>query len=141
MFNQLPCPAISCFHVSWSRGLNIYTICLVSWSGTKYLSAKPAMIVQMEKRLLWHPRRENTFVVGGGSQITLYQWVPQTSRIVHITSQQDLSLMKVCHSILCVIRALPSLTANSCTRMFWIVLCLVSGSVFLRSYGCWVQHW
>ncbi|GAW04234.1 WD repeat-containing protein [Lentinula edodes] len=31
------------------------------------------MPVQSEKRVLWHPRHSNKFVVGGGSQITLYE--------------------------------------------------------------------
>ncbi|KAJ7727968.1 hypothetical protein B0H16DRAFT_1665587 [Mycena metata] len=47
-----------------------------------------------EKRLLWHPRQENKFVVGGGSQITLYEWVPEQQEIRHITSQHDLQFMK-----------------------------------------------
>ncbi|KAJ7499365.1 hypothetical protein FB451DRAFT_1118430 [Mycena latifolia] len=50
--------------------------------------------VQLEKRLLWHPRQENKFVVGGGSQITLYEWAPEQQEIRHITSQHDLQFMK-----------------------------------------------
>ncbi|KAJ6543876.1 hypothetical protein B0H19DRAFT_289302 [Mycena capillaripes] len=50
--------------------------------------------VQPEKRLLWHPRQENKFVVGGGSQITLYEWAPEQQEIRHITSQHDLQFMK-----------------------------------------------
>ncbi|KAK7061340.1 zinc-ribbon-16 domain-containing protein [Favolaschia claudopus] len=49
-------------------------------------------LVQSEKRLLWHPRQENKFVVGGGNQITLYEWDQQEIR--HITSQHDLQFMK-----------------------------------------------
>ncbi|OBZ71041.1 hypothetical protein A0H81_09439 [Grifola frondosa] len=45
------------------------------------------MVVQVEKRLVWHPRRENKFAVGGGTQITLYEWVPQSSEIKQVTSQ------------------------------------------------------
>ncbi|KAH9948641.1 hypothetical protein B0H21DRAFT_732415 [Amylocystis lapponica] len=52
------------------------------------------MVAPSEKRLLWHPRRENRFVVGGGSQITLYEWMAEPSQIKHVTSQLDLSLMK-----------------------------------------------
>ncbi|KAF7782973.1 hypothetical protein Agabi119p4_2349 [Agaricus bisporus var. burnettii] len=51
-------------------------------------------MVLPEKRLLWHPRHENKFVVGGGSQITLYEWEKEYPRIRHITSQQDLQYMK-----------------------------------------------
>ncbi|KAJ7672841.1 hypothetical protein B0H17DRAFT_174454 [Mycena rosella] len=51
-------------------------------------------LVQPEKRLLWHPRQENKFVVGGGSQITLYEWAPEQQEIRHITSQHDLQFMK-----------------------------------------------
>ncbi|KAJ7667588.1 hypothetical protein DFH06DRAFT_1182943 [Mycena polygramma] len=50
--------------------------------------------VQSEKRLLWHPRQENKFVVGGGTQITLYEWAPDQQEIRHITSQHDLQFMK-----------------------------------------------
>jgi hypothetical protein len=52
-------------------------------------------MVQSEKRLLWHPRRDNKFVVGGGSQITLYEWAPDYPEIRQITSQHDLQHMKV----------------------------------------------
>ncbi|KAJ7477171.1 hypothetical protein B0H11DRAFT_2234647 [Mycena galericulata] len=50
--------------------------------------------VHPEKRLLWHPRQENKFVVGGGSQITLYEWAPEHQEIRHVTSQHDLQFMK-----------------------------------------------
>ncbi|KAG0707015.1 hypothetical protein DFH29DRAFT_1016546 [Suillus ampliporus] len=49
---------------------------------------------QTEKRLLWHPRRDNKFVVGGGSQLTMYEWTPEKSEIRHVTSQNDLQFMK-----------------------------------------------
>ncbi|KZT65334.1 hypothetical protein DAEQUDRAFT_747081 [Daedalea quercina L-15889] len=52
------------------------------------------MVAHNEKRLLWHPRRRNRFVVGGGSQITLYEWIPQSSEIMQVTAQQDLPIMK-----------------------------------------------
>ncbi|KAJ7638426.1 hypothetical protein FB45DRAFT_902803 [Roridomyces roridus] len=47
-----------------------------------------------DKRLLWHPRQDNKFVVGGGQQITLYEWAPEAQEIRHITSQNDLQFMK-----------------------------------------------
>jgi hypothetical protein len=50
---------------------------------------------QVEKRLLWHPRWENKFMVGGGSQMTMYEWAPEESEIRHVTSQNDLQFMKV----------------------------------------------
>ncbi|KAJ7163782.1 hypothetical protein C8R43DRAFT_988631 [Mycena crocata] len=50
--------------------------------------------VHPDKRLLWHPRQENKFVVGGGSQITLYKWAPEQQEIRHVTSQHDLQFMK-----------------------------------------------
>lgn len=53
------------------------------------------MGVQTEKRLLWHPRLDDKFLVGGGSQVTLYEWVAESSEIKHVTSKQDLNLMKV----------------------------------------------
>ncbi|KXN85842.1 SEH-associated protein 4 [Leucoagaricus sp. SymC.cos] len=51
-------------------------------------------MVLPEKRLLWHPRQENKFAIGGGSQITLYEWAKEHPRIRHVTSQQDLQYMK-----------------------------------------------
>ncbi|KIP06122.1 hypothetical protein PHLGIDRAFT_107382 [Phlebiopsis gigantea 11061_1 CR5-6] len=52
------------------------------------------MVLQTEKRLIWHPRLDNKFLVGGGSQVTLYEWVSDSSEIKHVTSKQDLNLMK-----------------------------------------------
>jgi len=52
-------------------------------------------MVQPDKRLLWHPRQENKFVVGGNSQITLYEWAAEFPEIRHVTSQHDLHFMKV----------------------------------------------
>ncbi|TFK44098.1 hypothetical protein BDQ12DRAFT_640512 [Crucibulum laeve] len=51
-------------------------------------------MVQQDKRLLWHPRNDSRFVVGGGTQITLYHWAPDYPEIRHITSQHDLQFMK-----------------------------------------------
>lgn len=48
-----------------------------------------------DKRLLWHPRQDNKFVVGGGSDIALYQWTPDHPEIHHVTSRRDLQFMKV----------------------------------------------
>lgn len=53
------------------------------------------MLAQSEKKILWHPRGENKFIVGGGSQITMYEWSPEEPAIRHITSQQDIAHMKV----------------------------------------------
>ncbi|KAF7301219.1 zinc-ribbon-16 domain-containing protein [Mycena indigotica] len=47
-----------------------------------------------DKRLLWHPQQRNKFVVGGGSQITLYEWAAESQEIRHVTSQHDLQFMK-----------------------------------------------
>ncbi|TFK24770.1 hypothetical protein FA15DRAFT_618942 [Coprinopsis marcescibilis] len=51
-------------------------------------------MVQSDKRVLWHPRHDNKFVVGGNSQITLYEWASDFPEIRHITSQHDLHHMK-----------------------------------------------
>ncbi|KAG6840528.1 hypothetical protein C0991_006166 [Blastosporella zonata] len=51
-------------------------------------------MVQYEKKLLWHPRGANKFLVGGGSQITLYEWAPNHPGIRQITSQHDLQHLK-----------------------------------------------
>ena len=53
------------------------------------------MVASSEKRLLWHPRGENKFVVGSLSQITLYEWRPEEPEIRQTTSQHDLQHMKV----------------------------------------------
>lgn len=47
-----------------------------------------------EKRVLWHPRKENKFVVAGNSRIVLYEWAAQYPEIKHVTSQHDLHSMK-----------------------------------------------
>ncbi|OSC97421.1 hypothetical protein PYCCODRAFT_1419471 [Trametes coccinea BRFM310] len=52
------------------------------------------MVAQADKRLLWHPRGQNKFVVGGSSQITLYEWLPQSSQIKQVASQMELNAMK-----------------------------------------------
>lgn len=52
------------------------------------------MVGQTDRKILWHPRGENKFIVGGGSQVTLYEWSDEPS-IVQLASQHDLSLMKV----------------------------------------------
>ena len=57
-------------------------------------------MVQPDKRLLWHPRKTNKFVVGGHSQITLYEWASEYPEIRHITSQHDLNFMKASHPFL-----------------------------------------
>ncbi|KNZ76567.1 WD repeat-containing protein [Termitomyces sp. J132] len=51
-------------------------------------------MVQYDKKLLWHPRGANRFIVGGGSQITLYEWAPNQPKIRQITSQHDLQHLK-----------------------------------------------
>ncbi|RXW20412.1 hypothetical protein EST38_g5435 [Candolleomyces aberdarensis] len=51
-------------------------------------------MVYLDKSLLWHPRRDNKFIVGGNSQITLYEWAAEYPEIRHITSQHDLHYMK-----------------------------------------------
>jgi hypothetical protein len=45
-------------------------------------------------RLLWHPRKENRFVVGSGSRITLYELAPEYPEIRQVTAQSDLQFMK-----------------------------------------------
>ncbi|KAK2460109.1 hypothetical protein APHAL10511_007875 [Amanita phalloides] len=47
-----------------------------------------------EKRLVWHPRRDDQFVVGGGTQITLYELAGEYPEIRHVTSRHDLYHMR-----------------------------------------------
>lgn len=49
---------------------------------------------QAEKQILWHPRSQSRFVVGGGSQISLYEWDSEQSEIRHLSSRSDFSFMK-----------------------------------------------
>lgn len=85
------------------------------------------MVAHNDKRLLWHPRHHDRFVVGGGSQITLYEWIPKSSEIKQVTAQQDLPhmrvttlpYMKICQllskiatSVLHGLRARPSTTLS-----------------------------
>ncbi|KAI0093092.1 hypothetical protein BDY19DRAFT_883102 [Irpex rosettiformis] len=54
------------------------------------------MATQTERRVMWHPRLDNRFVVGNPSQVTLYQWLSESSEIKHVTSShvQDAITMK-----------------------------------------------
>jgi len=91
-------------------------------------------MVQPEKRLLWHPRGSSKFVVGGHSQIALYEYEHGTSQssvpeIRHVTSRHDLHYMKVCTSELPFFdfcRIMASLEINRIN--FTTVLRLVSRS-------------
>ncbi|KAF8634265.1 hypothetical protein AX17_004222 [Amanita inopinata Kibby_2008] len=47
-----------------------------------------------EKRVVWHPRHDDRFVVGGGTQITLYELSREHPEIKHITSRHDLHHMR-----------------------------------------------
>jgi WD40 repeat protein len=53
------------------------------------------MASQADKRIIWSPLRRPKFLVGGSSQLTLYDWSPEDSSVRHVASQQDLQLMKV----------------------------------------------
>ncbi|KAI0699585.1 hypothetical protein BC835DRAFT_1267644 [Cytidiella melzeri] len=44
------------------------------------------MASQAERRVLWHPTLNSRFVVGSSSQVTLYQWLSESSEIKHVTS-------------------------------------------------------
>ncbi|KAI1787427.1 hypothetical protein LXA43DRAFT_1029054 [Ganoderma leucocontextum] len=52
------------------------------------------MVAQSDKRLIWHPRGQNKFIVGGSTQITLYEWIPQSLEIKQVASQLELNQMK-----------------------------------------------
>ncbi|KAK7693790.1 hypothetical protein QCA50_003362 [Cerrena zonata] len=51
-------------------------------------------MVLADRRLLWHPRLDNKFLVGGGSQLTVYEWLPDLSEIKHVASKHDLQTLK-----------------------------------------------
>jgi hypothetical protein len=48
-----------------------------------------------DKRLVWHPRRDDEFVVGGGTQITLYGLAKEYPGIRQLASRNDLLHMRV----------------------------------------------
>ncbi|KAI0266669.1 hypothetical protein BC834DRAFT_872947 [Gloeopeniophorella convolvens] len=52
------------------------------------------MVSHLEKRIVWSPLGQNRFIVGGGSQLTLYDWSSEDSSIHHVASQHDLQSMK-----------------------------------------------
>lgn len=82
------------------------------------------MVAQADKRLLWHPRGQNKFVVGGSTQITLYEWLPQSSQIKQVASQLELNTMKVCMPIYTIFMdSSPRLASH---RALSVVLCVVS---------------
>jgi hypothetical protein len=58
-----------------------------------------------ERRITWSPLGQNRFVVGGSSQLTLYDWSPGDS-VLHVASRQDLQSMRV-KSICAPARLLP----------------------------------
>jgi hypothetical protein len=54
----------------------------------------PATMIP-DKRAVWHPRRDDRFVVGGGTQIALYELAREFPEIRHVTSRHDLHHMRV----------------------------------------------
>ncbi|KIY67134.1 hypothetical protein CYLTODRAFT_376717 [Cylindrobasidium torrendii FP15055 ss-10] len=51
-------------------------------------------MVVSDKRLLWDPRHGKRFVVGGGTQLTMYEWAPDQPEIRLVTAKHDLEFMK-----------------------------------------------
>ncbi|KAI5123084.1 hypothetical protein M0805_000518 [Coniferiporia weirii] len=49
---------------------------------------------RVERKVIWHPRQENKFIVGGGSQITMFDWAPDIPEFRLVTSRADLQMMK-----------------------------------------------
>ena len=72
------------------------------------------MVAQSDKRLIWHPRGQNKFVVGGSTQITLYEWIPQSSEIRQVASQLELNQMKVSIQINGSLNTYSSLETAAC---------------------------
>ncbi|OAX31307.1 hypothetical protein K503DRAFT_787918 [Rhizopogon vinicolor AM-OR11-026] len=66
---------------SWGRsGCKILGRCRNDDTRSKSSKARLhfcAPSAQAEKCLLWHPQWDNKFVVGGGSQMTMYEWAPE----------------------------------------------------------------
>ncbi|KAL5528601.1 hypothetical protein ACEPAF_7737 [Sanghuangporus sanghuang] len=52
------------------------------------------MANRIERKVLWHPRHENKFIVGGGSQLSLFEWRQDVPEFRLVSSQADLQLMK-----------------------------------------------
>ena len=53
------------------------------------------MANRIERKVLWHPRQENKFIVGSGSQLSLFEWRQDVPEFRLVASQADLQLMKV----------------------------------------------
>ena len=53
------------------------------------------MSSKIDKKLLWNPRKQNSFIVGGGSQLRLFEWAPDVPEFRLVTSLADLQFMKV----------------------------------------------
>ncbi|THH28339.1 hypothetical protein EUX98_g5852 [Antrodiella citrinella] len=51
-------------------------------------------MVQSERHLLWHPRLDDRFLVGGGGQLSLYEWLPVSLEIKPVASKHDLQMMR-----------------------------------------------
>ena len=69
-------------------------------------------MVLADRRLLWHPRLDNRFLVGGGTQLTVYEWLPDLSEIKHVASKYDLQMLKVCIPMLHVVDFSPYYWVN-----------------------------
>lgn len=52
-------------------------------------------MVQVDRRLLWHPRLDSKFLVGGGTQVTVYELLPNSSQSRYVASKHDLPALKV----------------------------------------------
>lgn len=65
--------------------------------GSHQLSQSHGVTMIPDKRLVWHPRRYDEFVVGGGTQITLYGLAREYPEIRQLASRNDLHHMRVRH--------------------------------------------
>ena len=52
-------------------------------------------MVQGDRQLLWHPRLDYKFLVGGGSQVTAYELLPDSNQSKYVASKHDIAPLKV----------------------------------------------
>jgi len=85
-----------------------------------------------DKRLVWHPRRDDEFVVGGGTQITLYGLGKEFPEIRQLASRNDLHHMRG--------RYCYFLYYNIIILIYQTVFCVVSGLPVRRPRRSWFNH-
>jgi hypothetical protein len=95
------------------------------------------MVAQTDRRAIWHPRHPDKFAVGGGANISLYEWSKEEGNIRRAASYDDLQHMKAS-----TVLHLPStLRSSDVTASFLTVLCVELRRVIRRPVRCGFLKW